>query len=713
MPERDYYTIAEAATVLRVSRVTIWRWLKAGRLTAVRLGDRVTRIRREDLEQAMTRVSPGRRLEPQLQARDLSDAAHFVQFYETDAFLLDTLTDYIGTALRNGDAAIVVATADHREGLEARLESSGIDLPQLSARGQYTALDAAETLASFMVDGLPGSQRFEEVIGGVLTRAMHGGPRLRIFGEMVALLAAEGMHAAALRLEQLWNELRQVHTFSLMCGYPIDGFDGEELTEVLAEVCAEHIRILPSEGCTDLPDPEDRLRAITDLQHRARSLEAEIAKRQQAEERIRRLQEITGHLSRYLETDQVLASIARSAADLLQVPVGAVFLLDRRAPDADFTLAAAYGIDEADARDLRLPRHASLAGRAIDQGQTLVVDDVRQTPGTALPALLTGETAGSEIAAPITAGTQTFGVVKAFSAMVRRFSPDDASLLSALAAAAAAALTNAQLYHEAQEAVRVRDEFLSAAAHDLKTPLTVVKGVSQLVQRQLIRTEMQGLERLLEGLATINETATKMGEQLDELLDLTRLQAGQPLELRRQPTDCVDLARRLTAEQQQVAERHQVRVETSLQELAGIWDAVRLRRVLDNLLSNAIKYSPAGGEVVVTVEREREDSTGDEWAVLSVRDQGLGIPAADLPHIFKRFRRATNVEGRIGGTGIGLTSARQIVEQHGGAIAVESEEGAGSTFTVRLPLASETAGSRDGAGARGSARCGPGVNWTP
>ncbi|HTE83116.1 MAG TPA: HAMP domain-containing sensor histidine kinase, partial [Dehalococcoidia bacterium] len=268
-------------------------------------------------------------------------------------------------------------------------------------------------------------------------------------------------------------------------------------------------------------------------------------------------------------------------------------------------------------------------------------------------------------------------------------------------------------YHEAQEAVRVRDEFLSAAAHDLKTPLTVVKGVSQLVQRQLIRTEMQGLERLLEGLATINETATKMGEQLDELLDLTRLQAGQPLELRRQPTDCVDLARRLTAEQQQVAERHQVRVETSLQELAGIWDAVRLRRVLDNLLSNAIKYSPAGGEVVVTVEREREDSTGDEWAVLSVRDQGLGIPAADLPHIFKRFRRAANVEGRIGGTGIGLTSARQIVEQHGGAIAVESEEGAGSTFTVRLPLASETAGSRDGAGARGSARCGPGVNWTP
>src|SRR5262249_45004452 len=124
-----------------------------------------------------------------------------------------------------------------------------------------------------------------------------------------------------------------------------------------------------------------------------------------------------------------------------------------------------------------------------------------------------------------------------------------------------------------------------------------------------------------------------------------------------------------------------IRVETALESLVGIWDGVRLGRVLENLLSNAIKYSPNGGGVVVTVAQD-----ADGRALLAVSDQGLGVPAADLPLICERFQRARNGEGRIGGTGIGLGSARQIVEQHGGSISVTSVEGAGSTFTVRLPL---------------------------
>src|SRR5581483_5020436 len=256
----------------------------------------------------------------------------------------------------------------------------------------------------------------------------------------------------------------------------------------------------------------------------------------------------------------------------------------------------------------------------------------------------------------------------------------------------AAALTNARLYREAQEAVRVRDEFLSAAAHDLKTPLTSVKGMAQLLRRQLTRLPLADGERLLSGLASIDAAATKMGHQLDELLDVTRLQEGEQLELRRRPTDLVVLARRVAAEQQHAADRH-VRVQASLPALVGSWDEVRLGRVLDNLLSNAIKYSPDGGEVVVSVTREAHGPHA--WAVLAVTDHGLGIPAADLPRVFERFQRGANVHGRIGGSGIGLASARQIVEQHGGTISVQSTEGAGSTFTVRLPLAHPP-----GAGAR-------------
>jgi signal transduction histidine kinase len=118
--------------------------------------------------------------------------------------------------------------------------------------------------------------------------------------------------------------------------------------------------------------------------------------------------------------------------------------------------------------------------------------------------------------------------------------------------------------------------------------------------------------------------------------------------------------------------------------VVGEWDRMRLERVLDNLLSNAVKYSPQGGPIAIRVGRE--DDAGGAWAVVSVRDDGIGVPAEDLPWIFERYRRAGNVAGRVAGTGIGLAGARQIVEQHGGTIGVESDEGQGTTVTVRLPL---------------------------
>jgi signal transduction histidine kinase len=117
----------------------------------------------------------------------------------------------------------------------------------------------------------------------------------------------------------------------------------------------------------------------------------------------------------------------------------------------------------------------------------------------------------------------------------------------------------------------------------------------------------------------------------------------------------------------------------------GAWDGGRLQRVIDNLLGNAIKYSPSGGEVIVRLE------ACGEWAVISVRDHGVGIPADDLPRIFEPFHRATNVVGRISGTGIGLSGTRRIVERHGGTLDVESSEGSGSIFTVKLPLQTSAA----------------------
>jgi signal transduction histidine kinase len=190
---------------------------------------------------------------------------------------------------------------------------------------------------------------------------------------------------------------------------------------------------------------------------------------------------------------------------------------------------------------------------------------------------------------------------------------------------------------------------------------------------------------LREGLDDLDANAERMAGQIDELLDVARLQTGQPLKLRRRPTDLLALARAAIADQQRRTRRHQIRLETSLFELAGTWDAPRLERVLGNLLANAVKYSPRGGEVAVRVD---QDGEGDAAvAILRVVDRGVGIPAAELPRVFSWYFRGSNVAEQVAGAGIGLAGARQIVEQHGGTIGVASQEGVGSTFTVRLPLA--------------------------
>jgi len=257
-------------------------------------------------------------------------------------------------------------------------------------------------------------------------------------------------------------------------------------------------------------------------------------------------------------------------------------------------------------------------------------------------------------------------------------------IVAGLAAQAAVAMDNARLYRQAQQAVRVRDDFLAAASHDLKNPLAAISGTVQVLARTRARRGTIPEERLEQALDSIGAATLQMTRQIDELLDVARLRLGQGLTLDRRPTDLVALARRGVESFQYTTERHRLRLEVQGAgddgRIVGAWDAARLERVVDNLLANAIKYSPNGGEVGVTITH-----LGDE-VQLSVADQGIGVPKPDLPHIFERFRRASNVAGRIGGSGIGLAAAQLTVAEHGGSIAVSSDEGRGSTFTVRLPL---------------------------
>ncbi len=234
---------------------------------------------------------------------------------------------------------------------------------------------------------------------------------------------------------------------------------------------------------------------------------------------------------------------------------------------------------------------------------------------------------------------------------------------------------------ELREQISARDEFTATVSHDLKSPLTFIKGMANLRRRRATSTPAS--DPLIEALAQIENAAGRMAQQLDELVDAARLQAGRPLELRREPIDLIGLAREVIAEHQQTSDRHLLELMTGLPQLIGVWDGVRLGRVLDNLLSNAVKFSPRGGVIQVCVDF---DEAPNRVAFVRVSDHGEGIPEGDLPHIFERFRRGTNVEGRIPGSGLGLSGARRILEQHGGSILVESAVGEGTTITVRLPL---------------------------
>jgi PAS domain S-box-containing protein len=179
----------------------------------------------------------------------------------------------VGPALACGDAAVVIATQAHREGLEQLLKSHGLDISKAARQGRYLTLDATETLAQIMVNGLPDAERFANVIGSALARAAAAltseRSQLAAFGEMVNVLWATGQYEAALRLEQLWNDLARHHSFSLLCAYPLSGFNSPKHTEPFLRICKEHSSVIPSESYVSLPTDKERLRNITELQQTA------------------------------------------------------------------------------------------------------------------------------------------------------------------------------------------------------------------------------------------------------------------------------------------------------------------------------------------------------------------------------------------------------------------------------------------------------------
>ncbi|WPB79976.1 ATP-binding protein [Archangium violaceum] len=235
-----------------------------------------------------------------------------------------------------------------------------------------------------------------------------------------------------------------------------------------------------------------------------------------------------------------------------------------------------------------------------------------------------------------------------------------------------------QARHEAEAASRMKDEFLSTLSHELRTPLTSILGWAQL-----LRTRPMPEEKRQRALETIERNARAQTRLIEDLLDISRIVTGK-LRLDVHPLEPQSVLEAALEAVRPAAEARGVRLELRISPDVGPLpvDAERLQQMVWNLLTNAIKFTPAGGQVVVRLER------GEREARLEVEDTGQGIAPDFLPHVFERFRQADSSTTRAhGGLGLGLAIVRHLVEMHGGSVSAHSEgPGRGATFCIRLPL---------------------------
>jgi PAS domain S-box-containing protein len=561
--------------------------------------------------------------------RSLSE--HFVQFCETDAFLMNSVSEFIGAGLRAGDACIVIATKPHRENLEERLKGDGLEVAAARERGHYASIDAAATLSKFMVDGSPEPGRFAEVVGSMIRQATKGRRHVRIFGEMVALLWADENRAAAVRLEELWNDLGKAHSFSLFCAYPMHGFGGEVYEMDFTEICKQHSRVIPAESYTELADPDERLRTITLLQQKAHSLEVEIAERKAAEEQLRASE------TRYRR--------------LFEASKDGILMVDprtRKITDANPFMMELLGYTREQLQALELWQIGLFKDREANLEALRELQEKHCIRYETLP-LQTKD------------GQHRY-----------------VEFVSTLYQANGHKVIQCNICDitERQELDKRKDEFISMASHELKTPVTGLKGFLSLLQRRLT---IQGDEKALHYLARMDTQVNKLTKLINDLLDLSKIQAGQ-LNCREEHFEVDALVQEIVENMQGTTQTHHLLLEGQTQaEVSG--DRDRIGQVLINLLNNAIKYSPQADTVLVCIAKDQNK------ALVSVQDFGIGIAKEHQHKIFERFYQVTDPEEKTyPGLGIGLYISCKIIKRHGGQIWVESKKGEGATFHFALPL---------------------------
>ena len=323
---------------------------------------------------------------------------------------------------------------------------------------------------------------------------------------------------------------------------------------------------------------------------------------------------------------------------------------------------------------------AGLPGRVYAHARPLWIPDLASDAGSLRSRAAARIGLHVAVGVPISTGARTIGALCVYGDRVE--DPEDSltALLTGIAAQVGQYLERRRAEELAIELARTKDEFLALVTHELRNPLAVITATASLLeeelddlldadQRQYVHTILNGAERL--------------SVMTGDLLDLAHLESGH-LAIHPAPTDLATIIdHAVQAVTAQTAGKDLTVIVDAPAHLELYADDSRLRQVADNLLSNAVKYTPAGGTITITADNQNDDRESIIW---TVADTGIGIPAADRPHLFRRFYRAsTALDRRIPGTGLGLVITRAIIERHGGTIALAGHDRPGTTFQVILP----------------------------
>lgn len=414
----------------------------------------------------------------------------------------------------------------------------------------------------------------------------------------------------------------------------------------------------------------------------------------QAAERARFLDEASHLLSASLDSDHTLPKLASLAIPRI-ADWSAVHLVD---PGGAVREVALAHVDSRKVREVQAlladhvydPNARRGSRKVIRTGEADLVTDAPdsmlvesgQTPQQV--ALLRSLGFKSYVCVPMRAGRRVLGAMTFVSTRdERRYGKPDLDLAQELADRAAVAIENARLYAHAQEAVRIRENFLAIASHELRTPITALRLQIKILERALATASKSSTAKRAVGrhVRTLAEQGERLTTLVNGLFDVTAISAGQ-LELDVIDNDFRNIVQTTVHALQPLALEHGVQITVDAPEpVPGRWDATRLTQVVANLVSNAIKY---GGAKPVSVRVGTEDSV----VKLSVCDQGPGIPEEYRGRIFQRFERIPRTNGPTG-LGLGLYIVRQIVQAHGGKVELDSRGNCGAVFTVTLPRWSE------------------------